>query len=160
MNHKHFKQILLANHIIPRTITETKIGLKLIVQKEKFILEDSAKALNNNKKIVKVSGAYSIGQYIQEIINITNHYYLLYVQMSQFEAFLRTFINHKMVKAYGNQWHLNAIMNDLDDFKKPDIRSLDKPSKALNSISFGTLELVFFNGSRYGNVFESHIKKK
>ena len=159
MNHKHFKQILLANNIIPRTITETKIGLKLVVQKEKFILEDSAKALNNNKKIVKVSGAYSIGQYIQEIINITNQYYLLYIQISQFEAFLRTFINHKMVKDYGNQWHLDGVMNDLDDFKKLDIRRLDKPSKALNSISFGTLELVFLNGSRYSNVFESYIKK-
>lgn len=159
MNHKHFKQILLANNIIPRTITETKIGLKLIVQKEKFILEDSAKALNNNKKIVKISGKYSIGQYIQEIINITNQYYLLYVQISQFEAFLRTFINHKMVEAYGNQWHLDDIMSDLDDFKKQDIKNLDKPSKALNSISFGTLELVFLNGSRYGNVFQSSIKK-
>lgn len=159
MNHKHFKQILLANNIIPRTITETKIGLKLIVQKEKFILEDSAKALNYNKKIVKVSGAYSIGQYIQEIINITNQYYLLYIQMSQFEAFLRTFINHKMVKAYGSKWHLNSIMNDLDDFQKPAIKSLDKPSKALNSITFGTLELVMLGGSRYGNIFEPYIKK-
>lgn len=159
MNHKHFKQILLINNIIPRTITEAKIGLKLIVQKEKFILEDSAKALNNNKKIVKVSGKYSIGQYIQEIINITNQYYLLYIQISQFEAFLRTFINHKMIKVYGNQWHLDAIMSDLNDFQKQDIKRLDKPSKALNSISFGTLELVFLNGSRYANVFESYIKK-
>ncbi len=159
MNHKHFKQILLANNIIPRTFTEKKIGLKLIVQKEKFILEDSAKALNNNKKIVRVSGAYSIGQYIQEIINITNQYYLLYIQMSQFEAFLRTFINHKMIKVYGAKWHLGSIMRDLDDFQKAEIKALDKPSKALNSISFGTLELVFLNGSRYVNVFESSVRK-
>lgn len=159
MNHKHFKQILLANNIIPRTITETKIGLKLIVQKEKFILEDSAKALNYNKKIVKVSGAYSIGQYIQEVIKITNQYYLLYIQMSQFEAFLRTFINHKMIKAYGAEWHKDPIMDDLNDFKKPAIKNLDKPSKALNSITFGTLELVMLGGSRYGKVFDASLKK-
>jgi hypothetical protein len=79
--------------------------------------------------------------------------------MSQFEAFLRTFINHKMIKAYGDQWHLDVIMDDLNDFQKPDIKSLNKPSQALNSISFGTLELVFLNGSRYGNIFESYIQK-
>lgn len=159
MNHRHFQQILLDNNIVPHTITEKKLALKLIRQKEKFILEDSAKALNNNRKIVKVSGKYSIGQYIQEVIKITNHYYLLYIQISQFEAFLRTFINHKMVKVYGNQWHLNSVMSDLGDFQKSYIRGLDKPSKALNSISFGTLELVFFDGSRYGNIFDSSIKK-
>lgn len=159
MNHRHFKQILSDKNVATHTISETKLALKLIKQKEKFILEDSAKALNNNRKIIKVSGKYSIGQYIQEVIKITNQYYLLYIQISQFEAFLRTFINHKMVKAYGNKWHLNCVMNDLDDFKKPSIRKLDKPSKVLNSITFGTLELVFLGGSRYGNIFDSSIKK-
>ncbi len=159
MNHKHFRQILLANNIKPNTLSETKLCLKLVAQKEKFILEDSAKALNNNHKIVKISGKYAIGQYIQEIINITNQYYLLYIQISQFEAFLRTYINHKMIKVYGDKWHIDNIMGDLDDFKKAEIKSLDKPSKALNSISFGTLELVFLNGSIYANVFESSVRK-
>lgn len=50
-------------------------------------------------------------------------------------------------------------MNDLNDFQTSEIRSLQKPSQALNSISFGTLELVFLNGSRYVNIFERFIKK-
>ncbi|MCX6051054.1 MAG: hypothetical protein NTZ60_00935 [Campylobacterales bacterium] len=150
---------MLDNNIATHTISETKIALKLIKQKEKFILEDSAKALNNNRKIVKDSEEDTIGQYIQEIIKITNQYYFLYIQISQFEAFLRTLINHKMVKVYGNQWHLDRVMSDLGDFQKQSIRGLDKPSKALNSISFGTLELVFLGGSRYGNIFDSSIKK-
>jgi hypothetical protein len=50
-------------------------------------------------------------------------------------------------------------MHDLNEFKHQSIQNLSKPSKALNSISFGTLELVFFNGSRYGGVFEKHMKK-
>lgn len=158
MNHKHFKQIIVANHIATNTITEVKLALKLVRQKEKFILEDSAKALNNNKKIVKVSGVYSINQYIQEIIKITNHYYLLYIQISQFETFLRTYINHKMVKNYGDKWHKNIIMKDLKDFQQISIQALDKPSQALNSITFGTLELVFLNGSRYVNVFQKDLK--
>ncbi|DAB29544.1 MAG TPA: hypothetical protein CFH84_09005 [Sulfurimonas sp. UBA12504] len=158
MNHRHFKQIIIDNHIATHTISEIKLALKLIRQKEKFILEDSAKALNNNRKIVKVSGKYSLNQYIQEVIKITNHYYLLYIQISQFEAFLRTYINHKMVKAYGIQWHKESIMDDLVDFQKPSIKNLDKPSQALNSISFGTLEFVFLNGSRYANVFQKDLK--
>ena len=158
MNHKHFKQLIIANHIATNTISEVKLALKLVRQKEKFILEDSAKALNNNKRIVKVSGAYSINQYIQEIIKITNHYYLLYIQISQFEAFLRTYINHKMIKNYGNKWHRDPIMHDLKDFKEASTQDLDKPSQALNSISFGTLEFVFLNGSRYANVFQKELK--
>ncbi len=159
MNHKHFKQILISNNIIPATLSETKIALKLVKQKEKFILEDSVKALHNNKKNKLQNGHYSIQQYINEIIQITNQYYLLYINISQFEAFLRTFINHQMVKIYGDKWHQHPIMSDLDEFQKHDIKTLDKPSKALNSISFGTLELVFLNGSRYAAVFEKHIKK-
>lgn len=158
MNHRHFKQIIVDNHIAVHTIGEVKLALKLIKQKEKFILEDSAKALNNNRKIVKISGKYAINQYIQEVIKITNHYYLLYIQISQFEAFLRTYINHKMVKNYGDKWHRNIIMKDLKDFQQASIQTLDKPSQALNSITFGTLELVFLNGSRYVNVFEKDLK--
>lgn len=51
-------------------------------------------------------------------------------------------------------------MGDLNDFKTTEIRSVHKPSQALNSISFGTLELVFLNGSRYGNIFEKFIKNE
>lgn len=159
MNHRHFKQILLANNIVPASLSETKIALKLVRQKEKFILEDSAKALTHNKNILPVGNHYTLGQYFEEIKNITNQYYWLYIQISQFEAFLRTFVNHRMVKAYGTQWHLDPVMNDLNDFKTTEIRSLQKPSQALNSISFGTLELVFLNGSRYANIFERFIKK-
>ena len=68
MNHKHFKQILISNNIIPATMSETKIALKLVKQKEKFILEDSVKALHNNKKNKLQNGHYSIQQYINEII--------------------------------------------------------------------------------------------
>ena len=159
MNHKHFKQILISNNIIPKTYSETKLGLKLVKQKEKFILEDSAKALKYNKNIQPVNGNYNIGQYLKEIQRITNQYYFLYIQLSQLEAFLRTYVNHKMVKVYGNQWHKHTIMNDLSDFQDQSIKSLAKPSYALNSISFGTLELVFLNGSRYATVFEKYIKK-
>ena len=160
MNHKHFKQILLANNIVPKTIGETRAALKLVEQKEKFILEDAAKALVYNKQILPIEGCYTLEQYIYEVQKITHRYYMLYIEISQFEAYLRTYINHKMVKVYGEKWHTHSIMNDLDDFKKQDISHLDKPSKALNSISFGTLELVFFNGSRYVNVFEHSIKKE
>ena len=159
MNHRHFRQILLANNIVPTSLNETKIALKLIRQKEKFILEDSAKALTHNKKLVPTHNQYSLHQYFEEIKNITNQYYWLYIQISQFEAFLRTFVNHKMVKTYGIQWHLDPIMSDLSDFQSKELRSLQKPSQALNGISFGTLELVFLNGSRYTNIFETSIKK-
>ena len=159
MNHKHFKQILIANNIIPSTLDETKTALKLVKQKEKFILEDSVKALHNNKKNTMQNGHYTIQQYINEIIQITNQYYLLYINISQFESFLRTFINHQMVKVYGYKWHQHSIMSDLDEFQKHNRKKLDKPSRALNSISFGTLELVFLNGSRYAIVFEKYIKK-
>lgn len=159
MNHKHFKQILISNNIIPKTYSETKLGLKLVKQKEKFILEDSAKALIYNKNIQPINGNYTISQYINEIKRITHQYYFLYIQLSQLEAFLRTYVNHKMVKVYGTQWHKHSIMSDLTDFQDQSIKSLAKPSYALNSISFGTLELVFLNGSRYATVFEKHIKK-
>lgn len=160
MNHRHFKQILLANNIVPASLSEIKIALKLIRQKEKFILEDSAKALTHNKNILPIGKYYTVGQYFEEIKNITNQYYWLYIQISQFEAFLRTFVNHKMVKTYGTQWHLDPVMNDLNDFHTAELRSVQKPSQALNSISFGTLELVFLNGSRYGGIFEKFIKKE
>lgn len=159
MNHKHFKQILISNNIFPLNLSETKLALKLITQKEKFILEDSVKAIIYNKKITPINGKYTLKQYIREIQKITNQYYLLYIQISQFEAFLRTYINHKMVKSYGDKWHRDIIMTDINDFQKTSIQNLDKPSQALNSISFGTLELIFFNASRYTNVFEKHIKQ-
>lgn len=159
MNHRHFKQILLANNIIPISLSATKSALKLVRQKEKFILEDSAKALIHNKNIHLIGNHYTIEQYFDEIKSITNQYYWLYIQISQFEAFLRTFVNHRMVKAYGTQWHIDPVMSDLNDFQRIEIRSLKKPSQALNSISFGTLELVFLNGSRYVNIFEKFIKK-
>lgn len=161
MNHRHFRQIVLANNIVPTSLfSETKTALKLVRQKEKFILEDSAKALVHNKKILPIGTHYTIRQYFEEIKNITNQYYWFYIQMSQFEAFLRTFVNHRMVKVYGIQWHLDPVMSDLNDFKTTEIRSVQKPSQALNSISFGTLELVFLNGSRYGTIFEKLIKKE
>lgn len=150
----------MANNIVPTSLSETKTALKLVRQKEKFILEDSAKALTHNKKILPVGNHYTIDQYFEEIKNITNQYYWLYIQISQFEAFLRTFVNHRMVKAYGTQWHLDPVMADLNDFQTAEIRALPKPSQALNSISFGTLELVVLNGSRYGNIFEKFIKKE
>ncbi len=158
MNHKHFKQILIANNIIPKTMSETKLALKLVKQKEKFILEDGVKALKYNKNIQPINGSYSLVQYLKEIQRITNKYYFLYIQISQFEAFLRTYINHKMIKVYGEKWHKNNIMSDLKDFKSINIQKYDKPSQVLNSISFGTLELVFLNGSRYANVFQENLK--
>lgn len=158
MNHKHFRQILLSNHIIPQNISEIKLGLKLIKQKEKFILEDAANTLKYNKNVDFKEGKYTLSQYIQQIQNITNQYYLLYIQISQFEAFLRTYINHKMIKTYGNRWHKNSIMNDIREFENMDIKKYDKPSKALNSISFGTLELIFLNGSRFSTVFQKNLK--
>lgn len=158
MNHKHFKQILIANDIIPETISETKLALKLIKQKEKFILEDGVKALKYNKNIQPINRIYSLVQYLKEIQRITNKYYFLYIQISQFEAFLRTYINHKMIKVYGDKWHKNNIMSDLNDFKSINMQKYDKPSQVLNSISFGTLELVFLNGSRYANVFQENLK--
>ncbi len=158
-SHKHLRDILIDNSIIPQSCRETKLALTLVTQKEKFILEDSAKAIVNNKKIVPINGQYGLKQYLNEIQNITNQYYLLYIQISQFETFLRTFINHKMIKTYGDKWHRCDIMMDINEFRKDAIRSLDKPSQALNSITLGTLELIFFNGSRYINVFEKHIKQ-
>ena len=56
---------------------------------------------------------------MREIQKITNQYYLLYIQISQFEAFLRTYINHKMVKSYGDKWHKNIIMKDLIKLMDP-----------------------------------------
>ena len=47
------------------------------------------------------------------------------------------------------------LSNDLNDFQKPQIQQLSKPSQALNSISFGTLILVIFNGGRYNSVFKT-----
>ena len=158
MNHKHFRQILISNNIFPLNLSETKLALKLITQKEKFILEDSVKAIIYNKKIIPINGKYTLKQYMREIQKITNQYYLLYIQISQFEAFLRTYINHKMVKNYGDKWHRDIIMKDLKDFQQTSIQNLDKPSQALNSISFGTLEWVFLNGSRYANIFQKDIK--
>ncbi len=76
MNHKHFKQILISNNIIPSNFGETKLALKLITQKEKFILEDSAKAIKYNKRIIPINGKYALKQYIPEIQKITNQYYL------------------------------------------------------------------------------------
>jgi len=157
MNNKHYKKILLDNNIIPKDCNEEAITLKLVMQKEKFILEDAANALIYNKSIKPDGESYTIKQYVMEINKITNQYYYLYIQISQFEGFLRTYINHKMVSIYGNKWHQNTIMDDLDDFRKKNIKSLDKPSKALNSVSFGTLELVFLNGSRYVKVFQSGL---
>ena len=156
--HKHFKDILIKNNIVPQSCKETKLSLKLVAQKEKFILEDSAKAVVNNKNILAVNGQYSLNQYLNAIQKITNQYYLLYIQISQFEAFLRTYINHKMIKNYGDKWHKNIVMKDLKDFQQDSIKSLDKPSQALNSVTFGTLELIFLNGSRYSTVFQKDIK--
>jgi hypothetical protein len=139
-------------------ISEKRTALKLIKQKEKFILEDSAKALKYNKNIVPIDANYSLNQLRNEVIKITNQYYLLYIQISQFEAFLRTFVNHKMVKKYGGKWHKEPIVSDLNDFQKSNIQLLGKPSYALNSISFGTLELLILNASRYGDLFEKSLK--
>jgi len=158
MKHKHLRQILISNNIIPKSFKEIKLALKLIKQKEKFILEDGVKALKYNKNIKLINKYYSLEQYLNEIQKITGQYYFLYIQISQFETFLRTFINHKMIRIYGDKWHKENIMDDLKDFSNPKLRKLEKPSQALNSISFGTLELVFLNGSRYSNVFQESLK--
>ena len=157
MNNKHFNNILLCNNIIPKNEAEKEIALKLVTQKEKFILEDAANALVYNKTISPTDGKYTLQQYIEEVNKITNQYYFMYIQISQFEAFLRTYINHKMIKLYGDKWHQHSIMGDLSEFQANIMARIDKPSKALNSISFGTLELVYLNGSRFGNVFQANL---
>ncbi len=157
MNNKHYKNILIANNIVPKNDDEKEIALKLVTQKEKFILEDAVNALIYNKTIPSINGQYTLQQYIDEVNKITNQYYFMYIQISQFEAFLRTYINHKMIKVYGDKWHQHSIMYDLTEFQTPTMQQIDKPSKALNSISFGTLELVYLNGSRFGNVFQDKL---
>ena len=157
MNNKHYKNILIANNIVPKNDDEKEIALKLVTQKEKFILEDAVNALIYNKTISPINGQYTLQQYIDEVNKITNQYYFMYIQISQFEAFLRTYINHKMIKVYGDKWHQHSIMHDLTEFQTPTMQQIDKPSKALNSISFGTLELVYLNGSRFGNVFQDKL---
>lgn len=157
MNNKHYKKILLHNNIVPNSDNEKSIALKLVTQKEKFILEDAVNALVYNKMILTVNSKYSLHQYIDEVNKITNQYYFMYIQISQFEAFLRTYINHKMIRVYGDKWHQHSIMKDLAEFNSQIMTSIDKPSKALNSISFGTLELVYLNGSRFGNVFQDKL---
>ena len=156
---KHYKNILLANNIMPNSNNEEATALKLVAQKEKFILEDAVKALLYNKRITAVDSKYSLNQFIHEVNSLTQQYYFMYIQISQFESFLRTYINHKMNKVYGNKWHQNIIMQDLREFKSETLLKLDKPSKALNSISFGTLELIYLNGSRFGKVFQSELYK-
>jgi len=157
MHNKHYNNIILKNNIVPNSNTEKEILLKLVVQKEKFILEDSVNALTYNKAIIPLSENYTIKQYINEINKITNQYYFMYIKISQFEAFLRTYINHKMIRVYGEKWHQDPIMKDLTEFQTPTMTHINKPSKALNSISFGTLELVYLNGSRFGNVFQDKL---
>ena len=80
MNHRYFKQILLANNIVPTRYSETKIALQLVRQKEKFILEDSAKALIHNKKIVPIGKHYTVAQYFEEIkkLLVTKNYFCKY----------------------------------------------------------------------------------
>ena len=157
MNNKHYNNILLHNNIVPNSDAQKEIALKLVIQKEKFILEDAVNALVYNKTISQIDGKYTLQQYIDEVNKITNQYYFMYIQISQFEAFLRTYINHKMIKAYGDKWHRHPIMSDLTEFQTTTMSRIDKPSKALNSISFGTLELVYLNGSRFGKVFQSKL---
>lgn len=157
MHNKHYSNILLSNNIIPKNDTEKEIALKLVTQKEKFILEDAVNALIYNKTISPVDSKYTLKQYIDEVNKITNQYYFMYIQISQFEAFLRTYINHKMIKAYGDKWHQHSAVQDLTEFQTKIMEQIDKPSKALNSISFGTLELVYLNGSRFGNVFQANL---
>ena len=62
-----------------------------------------------------------------------------------------------MIEKYGSSWHQDPIMKDLSEFQTITMSKIDKPSKALNSISFGTLELVYLNGSRFGSVFQSRL---
>ena len=157
MNNKHYNNILLQNSIVPNSDNEKEIALKLVTQKEKFILEDAVNALVYNKTILPIDEKYTLKQYINEVNKLTNQYYFMYIQISQFEAFLRTYINHKMIKEYGSKWHQHSIMKDLTEFQVKTMAHIDKPSKALNSISFGTLELVYLNGSRFGNVFQNKL---
>lgn len=157
MNNKHYNNILIKNNIIPKNDSDKEIALKLITQKEKFILEDAVNALIYNRTIPPEDNKYTLKQYIDEINKITDQYYFMYIQISQFEAFLRTYINHKMIKVYGDKWHQHSTMQDLTEFQIKTMEQIEKPSKALNSISFGTLELVYLNGSRFGNVFQSKL---
>jgi len=157
MNNKHYNNILLRNNIIPNNDDEKNVALALVTQKEKFILEDAVNSLTYNKTILPQNEKYNLIQYINEVNKITNQYYFMYIQISQFEAFLRTYINHKMINKYGSRWHQDSIMKDLSEFQTQTMAKIDKPSKALNSISFGTLELVYLNGSRFGNVFQSRL---
>ena len=157
MNNKHYNNILLSNNIIPINDDEKNIALALVTQKEKFILEDAVNSLIYNKTISPENDNYKLTQYINEVNKITNQYYFMYIQISQFEAFLRTYINHKMIEKYGSSWHQHSIMRDLSEFQTNTMAKIDKPSKALNSISFGTLELVYLNGSRFGSVFQSRL---
>ena len=62
---------MIFNNIFPLNLSETKLALKLITQKEKFILEDSAKAIIYNKKITPIDSKYTLKQYIREIQKIT-----------------------------------------------------------------------------------------
>jgi len=154
MHYKHLKSLILCHNIRPYGNNQLQRALRIIKQKEKFIIEDAVRALIKNPHTQPVrSGHYSISQLIREINTITNQYYFLYIQISQFEIYLRTYINHKMIKNHGRQWHLNNVMSDLKEFNTPVVKGLSKPSQALNSISFGTLELVFLNGGRFGSVF-------
>ena len=157
MNNKHYNNILLSNNIIPINDDEKNVALALVTQKEKFILEDAVNSLIYNKTILPENENYKLMQYINKVNKITNQYYFMYIQISQFEAFLRTYINHKMIAEYGSSWHKNKIMKDLSEFQTQTMAKIDKPSRALNSISFGTLELVYLNGSRFGSVFQSKL---
>lgn len=91
MNNKHYNNILLHNNIVPNSDAQKEIALKLVIQKEKFILEDAVNALVYNKTISQIDGKYTLQQYIDEVNKITNQYYFMYIQISQFEAFLRTY---------------------------------------------------------------------
>ena len=157
MNNKHYNNILLLNKIIPNNDDEKNVALALVTQKEKFILEDAVNSLIYNKTILPKNENYNLMQYINEVNKITNQYYFMYIQISQFEVFLRTYINHKMIAEYGSNWHKNKIIKDLSEFQTNTMAKIEKPSKALNSISFGTLELVYLNGSRFGSVFQSKL---
>ena len=109
MNNKHYNNILLINKIIPNNDDEKDIALALITQKEKFMLEDAVNSLIYNKTIFPENEKYNLMQYINEVNKITNQYYFMYIQISQFEAFLRTYINHKMIEKYGSSWHQDPI---------------------------------------------------
>ena len=62
---------MIFNNIFPLNLSETKLALKLITQKENFILEDSAKAIIYSKKITPIDSKYTLKQYIREIQKIT-----------------------------------------------------------------------------------------